>query len=192
MTADDHLPPAVVAQLGVPVPVTVYGFKARGKGVEMRRPVRAELQFETSPLVDLPVCELPLTLAVSAALSVVLGDAEGSLDTDARFTTLGLDALVGPWWPWDATHAPGLSVGLGPALLFEHVQVDENLRLDTWSVGMRARLRLTVPLTTDLAVVLDGGWERYGPPVDRDTYFNYPLGRTVLSFVTLGVRLAVR
>lgn len=182
-------PPAVLLLGGVPLPLTVYGFDARGDGVEQHRPVRAELQF-TAPL-GAPHPTLPLQVGLGAAVSTVLGARDGPLQVETRFTTLDAGLLLGPYAFGLSAPPPGagLTVGLAPALLFEHLYVDDGINLDTVSLGLRARARLTWPVgdaPTPWLAVLDFGWERYTAPLDRATYYNHRLGPTELASVCAG------
>lgn len=186
MPSPEALPPAVVVLVGVPAPLTVYGFNARGKGVEQHRPLRGELHFE-APLPTVPWLPwLPWQAGVGAALSTVLGARDGDLQVKTRFTTIDAGVLVGP--------LAGLSLGVAPALLFEHLYLDEGINLDTVSVGVRTRARFAGSLCAGGSVlgVLEAGWERYGAPLDRGTYFNERLGGTVLVSLGAGVMVLIR
>lgn len=193
MALDAPAPAAVSVLAGLPVPVTVFGFDADSGGVEQKRPVRVELQVDAA-LSEL-FGALPVRLGVAVATSTILAAGDADLAVSTRFTSIAAGFSVGPVLPFvpGAPAGAGFSVGVAPALLFEHVYVDEGFNLDAYAVGVRTRGRFAWPVTSDggVAVLAEAGWERYSPPLDRTTYFNHRLERTVLVSLCGGVSVAV-
>lgn len=185
-------PPAVVVSVGLPAPLSVYGYSARGKGIEQRRPLRAE----THLIAPLDVCR-PVRphVDVGAAVSAVLGNRDGPLEVRTRFSTLHAGVGFGPFAPGVDTAPPGggFVLGVAPAIQFAHLFVDDGINLDTYALGARTWGRFAWPLWSGASVAgaLEAGWEYYGAPLDRTTYFNHRLGATSLVSVSLGVMVAL-
>lgn len=186
-------PPAVVVSAGLPAPLSVYGYNARGKGVEQHRPLRAETHL-IAPVAELCAPVRP-HVDVGAAVSAVLGNRDGPLEVRTRFTTLHAGLGFGPFAPGVDTPEPGagLVFGAAPAIQFAHLFVDEGINLDTYALGARTWGRFAWPLWSGAPVAgaLEVGWEYYGAPLDRTTYFNHRLGATSLVSLSLGVVVAL-
>ncbi len=182
------LPPLVALLVGVPAPLTVYGFNARGHSVEQHRPIRAEVAF-IAPAATIGDA-VPIQVQVGAALATILGRRDGALQLQTRFTTLSGGLVLGPVAPWSTDIS--VAVFAGPALLFEHLYLDDGFHLDTQSLGIQSGIRLTWGIGFDgrLLGAIQIGWEAYGPPLGRRTYFNHALGRTEIASLSVGIEFA--
>ena len=171
-------PVAVRVQIGVPVPLTVYGVNAQSDGITHRYPAYAELGVAVS---------LSPRWAVGTRLggATVVGD-DGVNDATAWWLSFGPELRVALWQP-SGSWLGGLAVVGGPAALRNVILVDENIRLDTWSVGGRGALSGGLPLTSGWALDATVGVEVYAAPLDKETWFNKPLGRTALLTIAVGV-----
>ncbi len=173
----------VTVHAGIPAPIAVYGFKASGGSVEQRYPVAFGLRAAARVAADWPAWWA--VHAETARILAVDGDAEAR----TYFTTFGPLVLWAPW-TWRADPLSGPLFGLGPDLLFSGIVVDESLRLDTWTLGGRAEVQAGLPLGDAWALHAGASLGAYLPPMDRETWFNVRLGRTILAVATLGATWA--
>lgn len=168
------MPWAVSVQGGVPIPLTVYGFNTQADSVSTHRPLYGA--------IDIALTLRPEWQVGARLGGMTLVGADGASEADAWFIAGGLQVNWTPLadWPW--------RVSLGPSLLRNAVIVDENIRLDTWAWGARAATGYAWPLHPHWAIDVEAGIEAYRPPWNKATFFNQPLGRTVLMTIALGLR----
>lgn len=175
-------PVALRAHAGVPVPITLYGYDAQSGGVSTRAPVYGGVGM-TYLIAE------PWSAGARLSGATLIGE-HGDNEARAWFVSGGLEAELRCWAPGTDDALGGLSVALGPSLLRNAVVVDENIRIDTWALGARGAVLAGWPLAEAWSIEGAVAFEIYGPPLDKETYFNEPLGRTALLTLALGVSFA--
>lgn len=162
------------AQIGLPVPLTVYGINTQADSVSTRRPLYVA--------VDVGLQIHPRWQVGARLGGMTLVGVDGSSEANAWFVSSGVQVNWSPRldWPW--------RVSIGPSLLRNAVIVDENIRLDTWAWGGRAASGVGWSIAARWTIDVEAGIEAYRPPWNKSTFFNQPLGRTVLATIALGVR----
>jgi len=170
--------------LAVPLPLAVYGYINSGGGGGGDG---GGLEFLGSVGLDLA---LPFAQGSDLALSLW---ADGSLiaGSDGETTALIYFAATGVGIAWrpSLNRDVALYVALGPAVVASGIVVDEDLRLDTWSLGGRAAAALDIAIAEDVTV---GPWVSFtvtGAPLNEDVWFNRPLRGT--RYFSAGVSLRV-
>jgi hypothetical protein len=168
--------------LGVPIPIAVYGYMSRGDG------------GDGGELVFLGAASLALSLPLDGALScVVWGEVadihgrDGDASADIYFASLGVGLEL--TYRFGSAHTgPILTGSVGPSVLASGIVVDDDMRLDTWSLGARARLNLGVHVASSVALGLAVAFGLYVAPLDEGSWFNRSLGGT--RFAVIGVSVA--
>lgn len=162
--------PAVRARIGLPVPLTVYGFNTQSDSVSTRRPLYGGLAID-----------FDWALAWRAGLrlgGMTLVGQDGANAADVWFVSSGGYVLYQP--------RLGLGIALGPSILRNAVIIDENIRLDTWALGAASHVGWGFAVGRGWTLDAELGLEAYLPPWNKATYFNQPLGRTILLTLALG------
>jgi hypothetical protein len=159
------------SRLGLPVPLTVYGFNTQSDSVSTRRPIYGGLTLD---LAWAPAWQAGLRVG-----GMTLVGEDGANSADVWFVSMG----------GHVRHQPvsGLSVTLGPSVLRNAIIIDENIRLDTWALGAAGGVGWAFALSDAWTIDAEVGLQTYLPPWNKATYFNQPLGRTVLLTLAVGV-----
>ncbi|MCA9513827.1 MAG: hypothetical protein KC635_02690 [Myxococcales bacterium] len=113
---------------------------------------------------------------------------DGDATADVYFASFGVGGRFDARFGADA-FAASLSLGLGA--LANGLVVDEDLRLDTWSLGGRARAFVGPRLGEGVALGVVATLAIFSAPLDADTWFNKPLRGTRYLTLGLGVDIAL-
>jgi hypothetical protein len=116
---------------------------------------------------------------------------DGDASADIYFLSFGFGARFDAGFGGAAgrTFAVSMSAGLGA--LANGIVVDQNLRLDTWSLGGRGRGFLGVRVSDTVTIGVAATLGIFSAPLDADTWFNKPLRGTRYVVVGLGVDLSL-
>jgi hypothetical protein len=180
LPGDTHLHRLAV-QIGAPVPITVLGYRGDSKGFsqEFILAGSAEYEFRLTASPRLAVAILATTgwlfgtgSGTSGSLGLVLG---------GPAVTLGDDL-------WTAGALPGgLVGGLGSSVAWVHLHVDENVGMDVIAVGGRAFLRVEQAVSAICRLTATFAFDWLSAPLNRDSFFNQPLGQTRILWLLLGM-----
>lgn len=174
--------PTVSLDLGVPIPIAVYGYLSSGDGGG-----GGGLTF-----LGAVGLEAALSLTEGLAVAVWLDFADihgrdGDATADIYFASAGaglrLTHCFGAPLPGSVT----VTASLGPGVLASGIVVDEDMRLDTWSLGGRARLNLGVHVADGVALGLAVALGVYAAPLDEASWFNRSLGGTRLAVIAVSL-----
>lgn len=168
---------------GVPIPLAVYGYLARVGSDD-----GGHLQFLGSLGLELalPMGTRDWSLAVWIDGADIHGR-DGDVSADVYFVSFGIGARFDMRFGGAADDAFATSLSGGVGALSNGIVVDENLRLDTWSLGGRARGFLGVCIGDTFAIGVAASLALYSAPLDADTWFNKPLRGT--RYVAVGLSL---
>ena len=168
--------------LGVPVPIAVYGYSSSGEGGDGGR------------LTFLGAASLALSLPLDGALSCVvwaevadIHGRDGDASADIYFASVGAGLELTYRLGSVRAGSPVLSGSVGPGVLASGIVVDEDMRLDTWSLGGRARLNLGVHVADGVALGLAVALGVYAAPLDEASWFNRSLGGTRLAVIAVSL-----
>lgn len=164
------MPWAIRGRVGVPVPLTVYGFNTQSDSVSTRRPLYGGLALGLE-VVD--------GWQVGGRLGgmTLIGE-DGADSADVWFVSMGGQIRYHP--------TPAWQLALGPSVLRNAIIIDENIRLDTWALGAASSLGWAWEVSPRWSWDVEVGLEAYMPPWNKTTWFNQALGRTVLLTVGVG------
>ena len=165
-------------RLGVPIPVSFYGYGEVEGDVDVEFVGGATLEYAGGLLAD-----FPLYLGLWAGGAAITSRTQ-SLSPTLYLASAGVQLLLR--WRFDVTPRDGVVVGFGagPGVLCAGLLVDETLRKDTVAIGGRIATSLGYAWAPEWSAELVVGLELYGAPLDEATWYNKPLGDT--NFLTVG------
>ena len=172
-------PVRVTLDLGVPVPLSVYGYRSKDGSRGLVWLGHAGLEARVRLLAD-----VPLDVGVWLQASNIHGR-DASASADIYFVSTGLMASYD--FPLGAL---SLGFGLGFGVLWSGIVVDEGINVHTRSLGGLGRSRVDWWLSPAVALGVTADVAVFGPPLNRATWFNTPLRETVVLGFALSVTAA--
>ncbi|MBT9560010.1 MAG: hypothetical protein IV100_28530 [Myxococcales bacterium] len=173
--APRHL--ALDIHLGVPYPISTYGYESTGEDSTLDVAIDGGVGLRWYPY---PFEDLSLGLTGSGAtIDGATDGVDGYLYYGSLSLEVGWDFALGQRWSLAATG--------GPSVLWTGFVLDDVLQEHTVHVGGRVGLRVHVGLTPMVSLFVGGALGLYGSPTERETFFNEPLAEMYLVFVHGGV-----
>lgn len=167
--------------LGVPVPLSVYGYRSKdgARGLVWLGAVGLEYRHRVAGHVDVGAW-------VSAANVHGKG---GDATADVYFVSSGLlGAYELPLGTGE--HVSTLIFVLGLGVMWSGIAVDDGIGLRTTSIGSLGRIRFSWPMSPHIALGLSTSFELFSAPLNRETWFNTELKETFVLGIALGVTAA--
>jgi hypothetical protein len=167
---------------GIPLPLAVYGYVARDDG-------DAQLDFIGSLGVDLSYTIDPATAtALEAWLDTSLISAS---DADVRAIIYFVGVGLGLSWRPAIGDGCVLDIGVGFSALAHGIVVDDGMRIDTWSFGLRARAALDFDIAPGVALGPLISFHAHDAPIDATHWYNRPLRGTRYLRLAVAARFSL-
>lgn len=167
----------VEATAGVPVPIEVYGVEPSGEGVGLDRIVSLSLGYQWQP-TRRQWWRVGAILSYNSVIASTQGDG-----VTGR-VTLWSPTVLTAWTPevrlsqsWSAA----FEAALGATLVRNTIYVDEGLNKQTHALGGYAHLSVGAAWGEHLCVGVRLAISALGAPLDEKTWYNEPLGRTMIA-----------
>ena len=171
---------ALIGTLAFPFPLSTYGYSADPADSSLDYAI----QGEGSVLVGIP--ESPAVAAVRGSYAEVQGATAGA-DGYVYYAVASLE--LGMLWRHIGASRFGALVSVGPAVLWSGFVLDDVLQKHTVHVGAHLQGALFVDILPYLAAHVLVGFDGFGRPLRRTTFFNEPLSETRVVSVGVGLTL---
>jgi len=177
-----HYEHHVGVDLGVPLPLSVYGYRSKGgaRGLCWLASLAVEYRYSIVASADIEI-----QLGGWASAANVHGT-DGKASADVYFVSAGLIAFAE--FPLSSRRSrASFLIGVGLGASFSGIVVDDQIALHTTALGGTSRARLQLPIFDSLVFSIGMSVDVFSPPLNRSTWFNSPLRETVVISPALGL-----
>ncbi|MDI7268687.1 MAG: hypothetical protein QME96_11905 [Myxococcota bacterium] len=170
----------IAVGLGVPVPLTVVGYRGDSRGFSHDFLGAVTLEYEAR-LLAAPL--LGVGLAISGGyLSGTGGGTAGAIGL-----LVGGPTLTIGWRPWSINDlGGGVALAAAPVAGLVRLYVDENINMNAAVIGGRAAVRIEQSVADGWVLWLTAAFDWLSEPLNREAFFNETLGSTRLLWFALG------